>query len=137
MSGRVVGKRSVNGLTVVRLAGEFDVAAIQGLRRGLHPSHFATIPDLALDLREVTFLDCAAVGVLIAARNRVSLEGGCLRVTGLQTEPRRLLGLCRLDGVFCLHESLVQATAVVCALHASPQSLQRPAPPTTTHLTRH
>ena len=135
MSGRVLGKRSVNGLTVVRLAGEFDVAAVQGLRRGLLPSHFATLPDLAVDLREVTFLDCAAVGVLIAARNRVSLAGGCLRATGLQTEPRRLLGLCRLDGVVCLHRSLLQATAVVCALHADPQSPQRLPSPSATHVT--
>jgi anti-sigma B factor antagonist len=119
VQGRVVGKRSVNGLTLVRLAGEFDVAAVRCLRRGLRASYLATLPDVAVDLRAVTFLDCAAVGVLIAARNKVALAGGCLRVVGLQGEPRRLLALCRLEDVVCVHESLPEATAVHCGLHGS------------------
>ena len=119
MNGRVVGRRTVNGLTVVQLAGELDVVAVHQLRRSLRASYFASLPDLAVDLRAVTFLDCATVGVLIAARNRVALEGGCLRVAGLQTEPRRLLALCRLGDVLCVHESLAEATAVQCAFHAS------------------
>jgi anti-sigma B factor antagonist len=120
VNGRVVGRRTVNGLTVVTLAGELDVVSVFHLRRGLRASLFATLPDLAVDLRAVTFLDCAAVGVLIAARNQVALAGGCLRVAGLQTEPRRLLTLCHLDGVVCVHESMAEATAVECAVHRQP-----------------
>lgn len=119
MKGRVVGRRTVNGLTVVQLAGELDVVAVHLLRRNLRASHFASLPDLAVDLRAVTFIDCATVGVLIATRNRVALAGGCVRVAGLQTEPRRLLALCRLGDVLCVHESLEEATAVRCAFHAS------------------
>lgn len=119
MNGRVVSRRTVNGLTVIQLTGELDVVAVRQLRRGLRPSHFASLPDLAVDMRAVTFLDCAAVGVLIAARNQVALAGGCLRVAGLQIEPRRLLTLCHLDDVLCVHESLAEATAVQCPLHGA------------------
>jgi anti-sigma B factor antagonist len=106
VKGRVVGRRTVNGLTVVQLAGELDVVAVHLLRRNLRASHFASLPDLAVDLRAVTFIDCATVGVLIATRNRVALAGG-------------LLALCRLGDVLCVHESLEEATAVRCAFHAS------------------
>lgn len=128
MNGHVVGKRTVNGLTVVQLAGELDVVAARHVRRGLHTSHLATLPDLAVDLRAVTFLDCAVVGVLIAARNQVASAGGCLRVAGLQGEPRRLLALCHLDDVVCVHESLAEATAVRCALHQTLPETGGPAP---------
>ena len=128
MNGHVVGKQTVNGLTVVRLAGELDVVAARHVRRALRTSHLATLPDLAVDLRAVTFLDCAAVGVLIAARNQVASAGGCLRVAGLQGEPRRLLALCHLDDVVCVHESMSEATAVRCALHEALPETGDPAP---------
>jgi anti-anti-sigma factor len=126
VNGGVFGRRTVNGLTVVRLAGELDVSAVRYLRRGLRPAHFATLPDIAVDLRAVTFLDCSAVGVLIAARNQVALAGGCLRIAGLQPEPRRLLALCHLDDVVCVHESLTEATAADCSVHGH---FPRPADP--------
>jgi anti-sigma B factor antagonist len=128
VNGHVVGRRTVNGLTLVTLAGELDVVAVRHLRHGLRATHLATLPDLAVDLRAVTFLDCAAVGVLIAARNQVTLAGGCLRVAGLQTEPRRLLALCHLDDVVCVHESLAEATAVRCAFHEAMPETRGPAP---------
>lgn len=119
MDGHVVGRRTVNGLTVVRLAGELDVVAVRQLSHGLRASPLASLPDLAVDLRAVTFLDCAAVGVIVAARNKVALAGGCLRVAGLQNEPRRLLALCHLDDVVCVHESLADAMAMRCTFHAA------------------
>jgi anti-sigma B factor antagonist len=128
VDGHVVGRRTVNGLTVVRLAGELDVVAVHQLRRGLRASHLATLPDLAVDLRAVTFLDCAAVGVIVAARNTVALAGGCLRVAGLQDEPRRLLALCHLDDVVCVHESLADAMAMRCTFHGAMPKTGGPAP---------
>ena len=121
MQGPVTGKRIVNGLTVVQLAGELDVVTVPDLRRELVVSTSATLPDLVLDLRDVEFLDCGVVGVLVAARSRATAAGGCLRLVGVQQRPRRLLSLCRLDQVFCIHESFASATATKCTRHAPKQ----------------
>src|SRR3954447_25698952 len=90
---------TVNGLTVVTLAGELDLAAAPALRLALCRAPDAALPDLAVDLSRVEFMDCAVVGVLIAALNTVKAQGGCLRLHGLKGEPMRLMELCRLDGV--------------------------------------
>jgi len=110
----MVGKHTVEGLTLVTLAGELDVATAAGLRRVLNASSDATVPDLAIDLRQVTFMDCAVLGVFIDAYNRVAAAGGCLRIIGPRTGPLRLVQLCALDDVLCVHDSAEMATAAVC-----------------------
>jgi anti-anti-sigma factor len=122
MQGPVIGKLIVNGVTVVQLAGELDVVSVPDLRRELVVSASATLPDMVLDLREVDFMDCGVVGVLIAVRGRATAAGGCLRLVGVQQRPRRLLDLCRLDQVFCIHESFASATATKCTRHAHVQA---------------
>jgi anti-sigma B factor antagonist len=113
----MVGKHTVEDLTLVTLAGELDVATVAGLRRALNASSDATVPDLAIDLRQVTFMDCAVLGVFIDAYNRVAAAGGCLRIIGPPTGPLRLVQLCGLDDVLCVHDSVEVATAAVCVRH--------------------
>jgi anti-sigma B factor antagonist len=115
---RVVDRRDVAGLTLVTLAGELDLACCSTLRRALRPLPSTRMPDLAVDLRAVTFLDCAAVGVLVAAYRAVRASGGCLRLIGPQHGPARLLDLCRLEGVLCVHDSVEAATIPSCATHS-------------------
>jgi anti-sigma B factor antagonist len=52
---------------------------------------------LALDLAGVTFIDCAGINALLAARRRAQLEGGSLRVLRASPRVRRLIALTRLD----------------------------------------
>jgi anti-sigma B factor antagonist len=117
MRDGVVDKRTVDGLTLITLAGELDVAAAPGLRRALTPTSAASMPDLAVDLRQVTFLDCCALGVLLATYQQVRAEGGCLRLIGAEQGPLKLVRLCHLDGVLCVHDSVELATAAVCDIH--------------------
>lgn len=119
----VVDKRVVNGLTLVTLAGELDFAVAPALHRDLTAAPDATEPDLAIDLRQVTFLDCAIVGVLLGVYQRVTVAGGCLRLVGAQRSALRLLGVCRLDSVLCVHDSVEAATGAVCG-----RPHQRPEP---------
>jgi anti-sigma B factor antagonist len=109
--------RVVDGLTLVTLAGELDLAAAPALRGNLTSSEAATRPDVAVDLRQVTFMDCTVVGVLVAAYKRVRASGGCLRLIGDDSGPLRLIRLCKLDRVLCVHDSLEVATATLCHLH--------------------
>jgi anti-sigma B factor antagonist len=116
-SGTVVDVRVVDGMTLVTLAGDLDLASASGLRGDLTGSKAASRPDVAVDLRQVTFMDCSVVGVLVAAYKRVRAAGGCLRLVGDDRGPLRLIRLCKLDRVLCVHDSLEVATATVCHRH--------------------
>jgi anti-sigma B factor antagonist len=109
--------RVVDGLTLLTVGGELDLAAVPALRHGLSRSTAATRPDVAVDMRAVTFLDCSTLGVLLEASGRVRTAGGCLRLAGDAHGPLRLVRRCRLDGVLCLHDSLAAATGTACDRH--------------------
>jgi hypothetical protein len=49
--------------------------------------------------------------------NRVFAAGGCLRLIGADVGPLRLVGLCRLDDVLCVHDSVAVATGAICGRH--------------------
>jgi anti-sigma B factor antagonist len=116
----VVDVRVVDGLTLVTLAGELDLATASALHGDLTRAVAATRPDVAVDLRQVTFMDCSVVSVLVAAYKRVRAAGGCLRLIGDDRGPLRLIRLCKLDRVLCVHDSLEVATATVCHRHQAP-----------------
>ena len=116
MLGRVLDHRTINGLTVVTLGGDLDLASVTELRRHLVASEAATLPDLALDLRDVAFIDCAVIGTWVEARRQVVAAAGCVRLFGLGERPARLLSLCRLEQAFCVHDSLETATAANCGI---------------------
>jgi anti-sigma B factor antagonist len=119
--GRVVDKATVNGLTLVSMAGELDLSDGPLLRRAVARHPAATLPDVALDLGSVEFMDCAVVGMLVTASRAVKSAGGCLRLARLQPGPRRLVDLCDLqqgvDGTICVHESSTSAVAAACPVH--------------------
>jgi anti-sigma B factor antagonist len=117
--------RVVDGLTLLTVGGELDLATVPALRHRLSRSAAATRPDVAVDLREVTFLDGSTLGVLLEASERVRKAGGCLRLAGDARGPLRLVRLCRLESLLCLHDSLAAATGAVCDRHdREPSSLR-------------
>ena len=117
MRNGVVDQQIVDGLTVLTVAGELDVLVAAALRRDLTVSAIATRPDAVVDLRQVTFMDCSAIGALIALYRQVRTGGGCLRLIGADEGSLRLVQLCKLDGVLCVHDSMEQAIAPVCDRH--------------------
>ena len=84
---------------VVAISGEIDIQSGPQLRDqllGIIRRHGA---GLALDLAGVTFIDCAGINVLLAARRRAQLEGGSLHVLRASPRVRQVLALTRLDSV--------------------------------------
>jgi anti-sigma B factor antagonist len=127
VNGHVSGHWTSQGVTVLSLSGDHDVATVDDLRGWLVPAPSATGPDLAVDLRDVGFIDCAVVGALVAARNLAVGSGGCVRLASLRAVPRRVLALCALADVFCVYDALDEAAAAVCARH-QPSRLPSPVP---------
>jgi anti-sigma B factor antagonist len=66
-------------------------------------------PDLVLDLRSVSFIDCAGLSMLCRARNRTTARGGRLRFVTGDTGFLRILRHAQLGGVFEIHSRLSNA----------------------------
>jgi anti-anti-sigma factor len=81
----------------VVIRGEIDICSSAQLREQLlnvMQRHGARI---VLDLAEVTFIDCAGISALLAARRQALLAGGSLRVLRASPRVRRIISLTRLD----------------------------------------
>ena len=78
--GPLVDVTTCHGVPVVRLQGEFDIATVDALTRALDGITNALRPHLVVDLAEVTFLDCATIGVLVLSARTALTHGGCLVV---------------------------------------------------------
>ena len=64
------------GQVVVRLRGELDVYSAPTLRRTLADINVRDGVKVALDVAELTFMDAAGLGALLAARRDVLARGG-------------------------------------------------------------
>ncbi|GAA2347234.1 STAS domain-containing protein [Streptomyces violaceusniger] len=102
---------ALGGVTVAEIAGELDICAVGRIVARLDSLVQVRCPDLILDLRPVTFLDCAGLSLLCRLRNRVLERDGRLRL--VISDPRflRLLRMVRLDDAFEVLEDLTPAIA--------------------------
>ncbi|MET9390605.1 STAS domain-containing protein [Streptomyces sp. NPDC006624] len=115
--------RAGGGPAVVTLRGEIDLLTAPELRSRLDSLTAVPCPDLVLDLRPVSFIDCAGLGVLCRARNRVLARKGRLRLVTDSACVRRTLRGAGLAGVF---EVLARPPAEASAGQALTASASRP-----------
>jgi len=104
-------ERVIAGTTVMELRGEIDLLTGQPLSARLDTLSAPPCPDLVLDLRALSFIDCAGLGVLCRARSRVVARGGRLRLVTGKAGFLRILRLARLSDVFEIHTRLSSALA--------------------------
>lgn len=102
-------EHTAGGMTVVELHGEVDILAALSLSAHLDALTAGPRPDVVLDLRPVSFLDCAGLGLLCRARNRVLQRQGHLRLITNSDNFLRLLRHTGLRGVFELHPEVPMA----------------------------
>lgn len=95
-TGFHVASRRDDGAIVLCLQGELDLAAAPRLARALDTALDAKPTLLALDLRDLTFLDSTGIRVLITACRRAG-TGGCSFV--LRAPCRPVMKALRLTGV--------------------------------------
>jgi anti-anti-sigma factor len=98
---------------IVGVSGEIDIASAQKLREELLGALRRHGARLALDLDGVTFMDCAGVNALLAARRHARLEGGWVRVARASRRARSILVLTGLHREFALADSETAATAQI------------------------
>lgn len=82
--------RETPAQTLVELSGELDLATAESLREALLVLELDGI-NLAIDLRDLSFLGSSGIGVLVAACKRVRAAGGVFSVWCGQNMIRRTL----------------------------------------------
>lgn len=88
---------SFEGMHVVTLRGEWDVATRERLRNALQ--EIGTASDVLVDLRQASFFDSTALAELIALYKRLTAAGRRLEALVGESNMRRLLELTSLDGL--------------------------------------
>jgi anti-sigma B factor antagonist len=95
----------------IMVGGEIDLATSPQLRAVLVDLVDRGFHQLIVDLEQVSFLDCAGIGMLVDARRRVQVHGGSLKLVRPRPFVRRVLALTGMTTVFSIDTALGEARA--------------------------
>jgi anti-sigma B factor antagonist len=99
----------VDGIAVLVLYGEFDIAAAPGLREQLADVRSAAPRGVVLDMTAATFLDSSALRELLSADARLREDGVALVLAALHPAVERLLELTSTTGMLAVAPTLEAA----------------------------
>ena len=94
-SHAVVRVLDEDGVAVVHVVGEMDIASAELLESALRALAQHSYGRVIVDLSRVTFMDSAGLRALIRARERMDLRGRWLVTRGATGQPLRLLAIGR------------------------------------------
>ncbi|QTE02426.1 STAS domain-containing protein [Streptomyces cyanogenus] len=103
--------RAVGGTSVVELYGEIDILTAPSVMSCLDDLTACARPDLVVDLRAVSFIDCAGLGLLCRARSRVRERGGRLRLVSGSLRLLRIMNAVGLGDAFEICDRLPEAVS--------------------------
>ena len=92
---------------MVKLSGDLDIAVLPNATKQLRALDTADVA--VIDMRSVTYIDSAALGMLVAARDRVISSGGSLRIVSADKRVKRLLTVTGIDKSVSVYEELQDA----------------------------
>ena len=88
--------------TIVSLSGELDHHSAARVRGQLDLIlRDVTVRELVLDMRDVTFMDSAGLGVVLGRYRTLSARGGRMIVSGMRSSVDRIF---RMSGLYALVE---------------------------------
>jgi anti-sigma B factor antagonist len=96
------------GVHVVRVSGEFDLAACARFREA---SDRADAEVVVVDMRRVTFLDSSALGELITLHRRTDLRGSRLAILRPKGHADLIFKLTGIDGHLPLYDERIPVLA--------------------------
>ena len=103
-----VGAWDEGGVRVVKVSGEFDIAASERFREKSEREDAALV---VVDLRRVTFLDSSGLGELIRLHKLVELRGTRLAILRPDGQADLIFKLTGMDGHLPLYDEKVPVLA--------------------------
>lgn len=104
-----IAESSETGVPVLSIRGEIDVSTAPALRDRLLSVAQSGNTRAVVDLREVTFLDSTALGVLVSALKRFRSADGDLRLVVTGRSIVKVLEITGLVDVFMIFDTLEEA----------------------------
>jgi anti-sigma B factor antagonist len=104
-----IAEGSENGVPVLSIRGEIDVSTAPELRDRLLSVAQSGSTRAVVDLREVTFLDSTALGVLVSALKRFRAADGDLRLVVTGRSIVKVLEITGLVDVFMIFDTVEKA----------------------------
>jgi anti-sigma B factor antagonist len=102
-------ERRPAGDCVVVAIGEVDLHAAPELDRYIRQCEDGELSQIVVDLTDATLLDSTALGVLVAAHNRLAKQQVPLKLACTNRLILRVLTTTGLDRVFSVHDSTLAA----------------------------
>ena len=90
-------QRCADGVVVVSLTGELDLAEVELEPLLLRIAESGPAATIVLDVSELAFIDAYGVGVIVSAWKAAKARGRVLRVDGVHGLPARVFGLVGLE----------------------------------------
>ncbi len=97
---------------IVGLAGDIDLSAVVAVRSAFHEVLSDGWNHVLVDLSEVTFVDSAALGILIGLHRRCRQTGGACVLVNPQPDIFRILEITQLNTVLAIASDLETACAI-------------------------
>ena len=97
-----VDVRPDGGRVVVVARGDLDLANVACLEQAVRAARTGGPPDVVLDLRALTFVDCTGLGLLLALERDAQRDGGSLAISDPSPALARLLDITGLGDHFGL-----------------------------------
>ncbi|GAA2588077.1 STAS domain-containing protein [Actinomadura fulvescens] len=108
-----------DGLTIVRLRGELDIANADDLRQALSSARREHGDIVILDLTGLEFMDSHGLSVIIGCYKAATAAGGGVSLAAPRSIVRRTLEVTGLTGRLTVFDSLEEAVAVRLAERAA------------------
>jgi anti-sigma B factor antagonist len=102
-----IAQTEQNDITIVTLAGEITLDD-GDLAFGRHIDQLVAAGGrkIVVDLSGVSYIDSAGVGMLVAESQRVSAQGGSMRLAHLTARSHHLLAMLKLKFVFEIYDDV-------------------------------
>ena len=120
-----VRTRTVNGATVVGVAGEVELHSARQLRAELLQACSGECPCVVVDLSAVSFIDSSGIGVIVGALKRARERGGSLVLVSPQPRVRRIFEITGLLGALPFYDAIDGAIAA-CTRGTQQATTQQP-----------
>lgn len=100
-----------NNVRVVNLSGSLDISLQASLKQDLLDKFPRTKPLIIFDLKEVSFIDSACLGVLVALTRQAREKSGEVAFIHLTDEVQSIIQITRLDKILHIFDDEEKATA--------------------------
>ncbi|MCA9734922.1 MAG: STAS domain-containing protein [Deferribacteres bacterium] len=98
-----------NDATVITLQGELDVNNVEDLKTVIESELSDGTGKILIDLNKVTYMDSAALGVLVAGLKRARLSNAQFKLANVKGNVENIFKLTRLTKFFEIYNSVDSA----------------------------